>query len=216
MLRIAFTKSEKNVLRCDLTLSSVRYVHAHSAKVIKLPSGLVGRYEPHFSRSGMVEGAEMTDNRKRHAVYASACLVAALYSLLSCFPGNAAPVDFYFNGLMSSSPHQAGSSNGDSALRELNLYGDAILNHVPSNPVPFGEGNLRDHVFANTQYPATPPSLSSLGNNQQRIIFEDMDGADYGTAISRVSLPASVWLFGTGLVALVGLGSRGILSQKDL
>ncbi len=105
---------------------------------------------------------------------------------------------------------------GDSAALGLNLNGDAILNHVQSNPLPFGDVERRNQAFTNTQLPTSPPSLSSFANTQQRVLFEDTEGATRIVTLSRVSLPASVWLFGTGLVALVGLGSRGILSHKHV
>jgi hypothetical protein len=58
------------------------------------------------------------------------------------------------------------------------------------------------------------PSLSSFASSQFRLIFGTARTRVQGALTSLVPLPAAVWLFGAGLIALVGLGSRGLAAGK--
>ena len=75
--------------------------------------------------------------------------------------------------------------------------------------------NPSGNVFANDHLPTTPPSLSSFASNQWRLVFSGVGTRVQGALTSLVPLPAAVWLFGAGLIALVGLGSRGLTSRKE-
>ncbi len=70
-------------------------------------------------------------------------------------------------------------------------------------------------AFTNDHLPTTPPSLSSFASSQWRLIFTGVGHRVQGALTSLVPLPAAVWLFGAGLIALVGLGSRGLVSRKE-
>lgn len=66
-----------------------------------------------------------------------------------------------------------------------------------------------------------PPSLGSLngGSARWRLIFENMNRktADYLgsiTSLTAVPLPAAVFLFGAGLISLVGLGAGGLRNLR--
>jgi hypothetical protein len=65
--------------------------------------------------------------------------------------------------------------------------------------------------------PSSVPSVSSFNNqNQFRLVFGPTGGAGQRTvsgvlsSLTAVPLPASVILFGVGLVALIGLGAGGL------
>lgn len=60
-----------------------------------------------------------------------------------------------------------------------------------------------------------PPSLSSFARSEFRLIFGAASTRVQGALTSLVPLPAAVWLFGAGLIALVGLGSRGLVTRKE-
>ena len=60
-----------------------------------------------------------------------------------------------------------------------------------------------------------PPSLSSFARSEFRLIFGAASTRVQGALTSLVPLPAAVWLFGAGLIALVGLGSRGLVMRKE-
>lgn len=75
--------------------------------------------------------------------------------------------------------------------------------------------NPNGSVFSNDHLPTTPPSLSSFASNQWRLVFSGVGNRVQGALTSLVPLPAAVWLFGAGLIALVGLGSRGLASRKE-
>jgi hypothetical protein len=78
--------------------------------------------------------------------------------------------------------------------------------------------NLRgpNNVFTSDQLPSSVPSLSSFAAaNQFRLQFGPTNGANARvvgqlTELTAVPLPASVILFGLGLVALIGLGAGGL------
>ncbi|MFO0773565.1 MAG: hypothetical protein U0172_02730 [Nitrospiraceae bacterium] len=61
---------------------------------------------------------------------------------------------------------------------------------------------------SNAQLPSTPPSLNSFNTNRWRLSFGS-NGFVQGsiTSLRAVPLPASVILFGAGLIALIGLGA---------
>jgi hypothetical protein len=75
--------------------------------------------------------------------------------------------------------------------------------------------NPSAEAFVNDQHSTSPPSLSSFAHNRWRLIFEGTGRRVHGVLTSLVPLPAAVWLFSAGLVALVGLGSRGVKSEKE-
>ena len=66
-------------------------------------------------------------------------------------------------------------------------------------------------TFSNRALPMTPPSLSSFATTRWRLVFENAHGTarirGVLTSLTAVPLPAAVVLFGTGLVALAGLGA---------
>jgi len=63
-------------------------------------------------------------------------------------------------------------------------------------------------AFSNTSLPTLAPSVSSFASAQWRMIFGAKGRSVEGGLASLVPLPAAVWLFGAGLIALIGLGSR--------
>lgn len=75
--------------------------------------------------------------------------------------------------------------------------------------------NPSGSAFANDHLPTTPPSLSSFSSNQWRLVFSGVGNRVQGALTSLVPLPAAVWLFGAGLIALIGLGSRGLVTRKE-
>lgn len=75
--------------------------------------------------------------------------------------------------------------------------------------------NPSGNVFSNDHLPTGPPSLSSFASNQWRLVFSGIGNRVQGALTSLVPLPAAVWLFGAGLIALVGLGSRGLVTRKE-
>lgn len=105
--------------------------------------------------------------------------------------------------------------SGDTYHLEVNgLTGPSVNGRAPSG----FEFTLQDpsgNAFTNDSLPTTPPSLSSFASNQWRLIFNGVGHRVQGALTSLVPLPASVWLFATGLIALVGLGSRGLIARKD-
>ena len=101
-------------------------------------------------------------------------------------------------------------------LRVDGLSGEAVNGFKPARFVlrltdPTGT------AFSNDRLPAGPPSLSSFASSQFRLIFgpSGITNRVQGGLTSLVPLPAAVWLFGAGLIALVGLGSRGLVSRKE-
>ena len=68
-----------------------------------------------------------------------------------------------------------------------------------------------------SQYPTTAPSLSSFGStNQWRLVFAPGGLVVRGmpTSLTAVPLPATVLLFGVGLISLVGLGAGGLRNLR--
>jgi hypothetical protein len=73
-------------------------------------------------------------------------------------------------------------------------------------------------VFSDTTL-QEPPSLASLTGTRWRLIFENAEGnlvriQGSLSSLTPVPLPASVLLFGAGLVSLVGLGAGGIRNLR--
>lgn len=70
----------------------------------------------------------------------------------------------------------------------------------------------------NSEYPVTVPSLSSFSStNQWRLVFGPGGRVVQGMLTSltaAVPLPAVAILFGTGLIALVGLGAGGLRNLR--
>jgi hypothetical protein len=102
--------------------------------------------------------------------------------------------------------------NGSSDTFEVRapLNGDGVGS---SEPLYF-RLTLKDPsggVFANDSLPSTAPSLSSFASDRFRIVFASEHGIARVrgnlTSLTAVPLPASVILFGAGLIALVGLGA---------
>ena len=70
-------------------------------------------------------------------------------------------------------------------------------------------------AFSSDALPAGGPSLSSFARSEFRLLFGSASTRVQGALQSLVPLPAAVWLFGAGLIALVGLGSRGLVTRKE-
>ena len=70
-------------------------------------------------------------------------------------------------------------------------------------------------AFSSDALPAGAPSLSSFARSEFRLLFGSASTRVQGALQSLVPLPAAVWLFGAGLIALVGLGSRGLVTRKE-
>ena len=73
-------------------------------------------------------------------------------------------------------------------------------------------------AFNNTAL-QNPPSLNSLTATRWRLIFENVEGhlvTVRGTlnSLTAVPLPAAVFLFGAGLISLVGLGAGGLRNLR--
>lgn len=76
------------------------------------------------------------------------------------------------------------------------------------------EGSL----FSNTAL-QNPPSLASLTGTRWRLIFENGDGnlvriQGALNSLTAVPIPAAVFLFGAGLISLVGLGAGGLRNLR--
>ena len=99
-------------------------------------------------------------------------------------------------------------------LRVNGLFGSAVNGFTPSSFLleltdPSGM------AFSSDALPSGPPSLSSFARSEFRLLFGSASTRVQGALTSLVPLPAAVWLFGAGLVALVGLGSRGLVTRKE-
>jgi len=108
----------------------------------------------------------------------------------------------------------AGAGNDTYELRVNGLLGNAVNGYTPTSFLleltdPSGT------AFSSAALPSGPPSLSSFATSQFRLIFGSASTRVQGALTSLVPLPAAVWLFGAGLIALVGLGSRGLASRKE-
>lgn len=74
-------------------------------------------------------------------------------------------------------------------------------------------------AFNNTTL-QNPPSLSSLTSTRWRLIFENANGDLVSVRgvlnrLTAVPLPAAVFLFGAGLISLVGLGAGGLRNLRS-
>jgi len=104
---------------------------------------------------------------------------------------------------------------GDTFKLTLNGFSGATVNGLTPTMFELELINPNGSAFANDHLPTTPPSLSSFASNQWRLVFSGVGNRVQGALTSLVPLPAAVWLFGAGLIALVGLGSRGLVSRKE-
>jgi hypothetical protein len=102
--------------------------------------------------------------------------------------------------------------NGSSDTLEVRapLSGDGVGSYEPQ----YFRLTLKDPsgaVFGDDSLPSTAPSLSSFASDRFRIVFQSENGIAKVrgnlTSLTAVPLPASVILFGAGLIALVGLGA---------
>jgi hypothetical protein len=64
-----------------------------------------------------------------------------------------------------------------------------------------------------------PPSLGDLTSTHWRLVFENADGRTVRiqgmlNSLTAVPLPAAVFLFGAGLISLVGLGAGGLRNLR--
>lgn len=142
-----------------------------------------------------------------------------------------APYQFSFNP---AGPLNALQVNADSvAVNQSYTMSAGVQNSVPAGPIVDGDNyfatsffiNLlrpSSAVFASDALPETPPGLSpfSLYSNltnqdgQFRLVFTSSH-ADHtlignltSLTASPVPLPAAAWLFGSGVIGLVGLARR--------
>ena len=104
---------------------------------------------------------------------------------------------------------------GDTFKLTLNGFTGNTVNGLTPTMFELELINPNGSVFANDHLPTTPPSLSSFASNQWRLVFSGVGNRVQGALTSLVPLPAAVWLFGAVLIALVGLGSRGLASRKE-
>lgn len=104
---------------------------------------------------------------------------------------------------------------GDTFKVTLNSFSGSTVNGFTPTTFEMELVNPNGNVFTNDHLPSTPPSLSSFASNQWRLVFSGVGNRVQGALTSLVPLPAAVWLFGAGLIALVGLGSRGLTSRKE-
>ncbi|THI88255.1 MAG: hypothetical protein CAF41_006035 [Nitrospira sp. CG24A] len=107
----------------------------------------------------------------------------------------------------------------------------SINNVVPSGPIIDGDNyyardffmnllNPASNVFANDALPETPSSLSPFSpycnllnpDGQFRLVFAGGQGdvtlIGNLTSLSAVPLPAAAWLFGSGVIGLIGFARR--------
>lgn len=108
----------------------------------------------------------------------------------------------------------AGAGSDIYELRINGLFGSPVNGFTPSSFLleltdPSGT------AFSSDALPAGAPSLSSFARSEFRLLFGSASTRVQGALTSLVPLPAAVWLFGAGLVALVGLGSRGLVTRKE-
>ncbi len=108
----------------------------------------------------------------------------------------------------------AGAGSDIYELRVNGLLGSAVNGYTPTSFLleltdPTGT------AFSSDALPSGPPSLSSFASSQFRLIFGSASTRVQGALTSLVPLPAAMWLFGAGLIALVGLGSRGLAARKE-
>lgn len=108
----------------------------------------------------------------------------------------------------------AGAGNDIYEVRVNGLLGSSVNGFQPTSFLleltdPSGT------AFSSDALPTGPPSLSSFARSEFRLIFGAASTRVQGALTSLVPLPAAVWLFGAGLIALVGLGSRGLVTRKE-
>ncbi|ULA68954.1 MAG: Maltoporin (maltose/maltodextrin high-affinity receptor, phage lambda receptor protein) [Nitrospira sp.] len=94
------------------------------------------------------------------------------------------------------------------------MIGDPVNGFTPTT-FRLQANDPTGNAFTSDSLPTVPPSLSSFASTQLRLVFGAASTRVQGALTSLVPLPAAVWLFGAGLIALVGLGSRGLASRKS-
>jgi len=99
-------------------------------------------------------------------------------------------------------------------LRINGLFGNPVNGFSPSS-FSLELTDPTGTAFSSDALPAGAPSLSSFARSEFRLLFGSATTRVQGALTSLVPLPAAVWLFGAGLVALVGLGSRGLVTRKE-
>ena len=99
-------------------------------------------------------------------------------------------------------------------LRINGLFGSPVNGFRPSS-FSLELTDPTGTAFSSDALPAGAPSLSSFARSEFRLLFGSATTRVQGALTSLVPLPAAVWLFGAGLVALVGLGSRGLVTRKE-
>lgn len=109
------------------------------------------------------------------------------------------------------------TNNAPSDIYELNI---TALSGSPVNGFSPSKFTLEltdptGSAFSSDALPAGAPSLSSFARSEFRLLFGSASTRVQGALQSLVPLPAAVWLFGAGLIALVGLGSRGLVTRKE-
>lgn len=109
------------------------------------------------------------------------------------------------------------TNNAPSDIYELNI---TALSGSPVNGFSPSQFTLKltdptGSAFSSDALPAGAPSLSSFARSEFRLLFGSASTRVQGALQSLVPLPAAVWLFGAGLIALVGLGSRGLVTRKE-
>lgn len=104
---------------------------------------------------------------------------------------------------------------GDSQVEGLDGLSGNLGKELSPTGFRLELANPSAEAFGNDQHPTSPPSLSSFARNRWRLIFEGTGRRVHGVLTSLVPLPTAVWLFGAGLVALVGLGSRGLMPDNE-
>jgi hypothetical protein len=126
------------------------------------------------------------------------------------------------------------NANG-TAVNQSYVMSASVQNVLPAGPIVDGDNyfareffiNLlkpSSSVFSTDALPGTPPNLSpfsvyNLVNNPQgqfRLVFQSSHGDHIlfgdltSLSVSAVPVPAAIYLFGSGLIALVGLARRKI------
>jgi hypothetical protein len=107
--------------------------------------------------------------------------------------------------------------SGDLWRLRTSVMGDGIGQYSPTEfRLDFED---EDGLAINGTGLQDPPSLGDLTSTQWRLVFEDAGGRMVRvqgvlSTLTAVPLPASVLLFGAGLISLVGLGAGGLRNLR--